>query len=864
MPDRIDETRPYRVLTKGTIIGRYRIVDWIGAGGMGEVYKARDQTLQRDVALKFLSQLQLEDGDARERFRVEAIASAALDHQSIVTVYETGEYEGRPFIAMQYIRGKSLRDLLDARGRLDFGESIDLALKLCDALRLAHKSDILHLDVKPGNVLIDPDGNPRLCDFGIASVAALKGKSDKDGDVSFGTLGYAAPEQITQGKSDARTDIFAIGVVLYESISGKNPFKRENRALTLKAIISEDPEPLTSIDPRLPSEVDDVIARALAKTPDERYGSMEALLADLTRLRELYSGKVTGRLTRTPAFRASIITAAIALILAIAFTWPYVPNLIKQLVQSELPDSMHLSVLPFRTIGKIPTGQEYIDGMLETLTSRLTQLEQFREPLWVVPASEVRRQGVDTPAEARKAFGATLVVTGSIQFLSNRVRLTLDLVDARVDRNLRSTVVDHPITDLVTLQDAAVGELIRLLELELNPVQLSAVTAVGTDNRRAHEDYLRGVGYLIRRKESNVLDSALHYLNSATESDPDYALAHAALGEAYWWKYNAVKSEAYVDSAFASATKAADLANNHASVMITLGTIHSGTGQYRQAIEDFKRAISIDPVNHRAYSGLAEAYEAIGKLDSAELTYRQVTLLKPEYFTGNLDLGFFYASHGRTDEAIAQARQLDSIQPTGFTAWNNLGALYYFAGNLDEARKRWERSLEIESNYGALSNLGSYYYLNGEYENAVKYFEAALKLSDTDYVVWGNLAMAKSILNRPKKEVRETYLTAIERAKQVTDINPKDPDTYAALSEYLATIDDTVLSMKYLDRAFELAPQDPDIMLTAAQVNAELGRREEAVAWLRSALDNGYPRESIKGLPELGPLLQDIDESGNQ
>jgi serine/threonine protein kinase len=468
-----DRTETHYVLTVGTEVGHYRILEVIGAGGMGEVYLAEDSQLDRKVALKFLPHHLCQDEDCRRRFRREAQSAAGLSHPNIVTIHDVGEFQGRPFIAMEYIEGRSLRDVIRT-GELELGTAVSLVAQVCEGLQAAHVAGVVHRDVKPSNILVDSHGRARLIDFGLAAI--LRDERLTKAGSTLGTVGYMSPEQARGQNVDQRSDVFSVGVVLYEMITGRRPFRGEDEAATLHAITHDIPEPLARYKSKVPDELQRIIGKALEKNPEARYQHLDDLRVDLTRL--ALEADVTTRSVRPTASRRRLwLYPATAVLLAvIVVLWWVIP-----LGRSGSASSLkHLVVLPFADLGDLTTTQAIGDGLMETLSSKLTQMEQFHGSLLVVPASEVRENKVSSVRQARKVFGVTHAVTGSVQQHSDRIQITLNLVDTRTERQLHSAIFDEATADISSLVDSSVAELARMLEIQLRPGERKVLSTGGT------------------------------------------------------------------------------------------------------------------------------------------------------------------------------------------------------------------------------------------------------------------------------------------------------------------------------------------------------------------------------------------------
>ena len=428
---------------------------------------------------------------------------------------------------------------------LPIKDVLNLTAQICSGLQAAHEAGIIHRDVKPANVVISKRGQAKLIDFGLAKLAGQVHLTQAGS--AMGTAAYMSPEQVNGKTIDLRSDIWSLGVMLYEMITGQLPFPGENMQAVLKAIVKREPEPLHHLRPDAPPALQDIINRCLAKNPARRYQQVRELLADLHGLQASYEEK-TDRIPATAEHGAGKFKkhfykiAAALVVIALLLVLPSLLRLVKlRLQHSAVPSQKYLAVLPLLVIGGDRSSQAFSDGLVETLTSKLTQIEQSESSMWIVPASELRASGIDSPSRARKALGVTLAITGSLQQNNNSLRLILNLVDAVAMRQLRSAVISEEISASADFQDRAVNEVARMLELELKPETRSRLAAGGTSRPLANEFYLQGRGFLQRYEQQENLDKAIDLFQKAIAEDSGFALAFAGLGEAFWRKYELTK-----------------------------------------------------------------------------------------------------------------------------------------------------------------------------------------------------------------------------------------------------------------------------------------------------------------------------------
>lgn len=869
-------------LPAGTTVSHYRITSRIGAGGMGEVYLAQDTKLGRTVALKIPPVDVAGDRKRMQRFVQEAKSASALSHPNVCVIHEVGEGEdGHPFIAMEYVEGQALSAKIGG-GSIPTVDVINIGIEVADALHEAHSKGITHRDIKPGNIMITPRGQVKVLDFGLAKVTRARQQAaagevsteaNTEPGVVMGTVPYMSPEQAMGQEVDHRTDIFSLGVVLYEMATGTRPFRGNTVAAVYDAILNREPVPALSLIPELPSELERIITKALEKGVDVRYQSVNDLLVDLRRLkRDIDSGRVSARSLAAASVTDSevhrrrqrrlygrVAGAAAGIILVVLLLWALSgQNAVeKWLGRGEVPPQKHLAVLPFTNVGNDPKAQAFCDGLVEVLASKITQLEQFHGSLWVVPISDVRQRHVASVGDARREFGVTLVVTGGMVREGDNVRLTLNLVDAKTLRQLRSFVIDEQMPNASAFYEGTVVKLAEMLEVELKPQSIRVLRAGGTTVPGAWEFYLSGRGNLQRYDRPENIDSAIGLFERALNEDPRYALAYAGLGEAYWQKYKVGKDAQLVEQAVKNCKQALELDDQLPPVHVTLGVIHTGTGKYEEAVQDFQRALALDPHNADAHRGLAEAYESLGQLQKAESTYQKAVDLRPSYWAGHNALGVFYWRHGNYAQAELQFLKVIECTPDNHRGYSNLGALYHLWGRFTEAAQMLEKSLAIKPTPEGYSNLGVVYYYQGRYDDAVTTMERSIGLGWADYKLWGNLGDAYRQTPQIKEKAADAYKKAIDLARQQLEINPRDAALRASMAVYWAKLGNKKNALAQIEEALRLAPNNVNVLFRSVLAYELSGKRDRALVELEATLKGGYSIDEVRKAPHLAELRKD-------
>jgi tetratricopeptide (TPR) repeat protein/TolB-like protein len=740
---------------------------------------------------------------------------------------------------------------------------INLVIGVCEGLAEAHRAGIIHRDVKPSNIVLDSQGRPKLLDFGLAAIRDVRGLTRSGAAV--GTLGYVAPEILHGRKAGVHSDIFALGVLMYELLTGQQPFRRDTEAATMNAVLNHRTPPASKIRSEVPEPLDAIVNRAMAKDPDERFPDVDTLLHDLRQVKDTYYPPGSSGPIRLAGYRRlrlwhkAAIAALMILPLALLLVFSSAGRNIVMSVfgWDQVPARRHLAVLPFADLSQSESEQTFCTGLSETLSSELTQMEQFQGSLWVVPAAEVRQRGVTSAHEARQTFGVNLVVSGSVQRFGDNLRMTINLIDTETERQIRARVIDHSVDKLTALQDTSVVVLASMLEFHFGPAEARELLRGGTDRPEAYELYLDGMGCLKSGERPASIDSALTLFQQALDYDPNYALALAGLGEAYWRKYEMETDPKWQELAIYNSHRALELDDRAAPVYLTLGLIYQSSGRYEQAADEYTRALEIDSTSRPAHLGLARTMESLGNLDSAEAVFARIIEIDPDYYEGYTRLGLYYVRQGRYDEARAQGQLAVALDPQGYVAWNNIGGLFYSLGDADRARQMWRHSVEIEPNYGALSNLGVTHFYDGHYAEAAESYRQALKLNDRDYRIWLSLASALNNLEGREDEALKAYNTGIAMAENQLEINPQDPEILTDLADAYASVGDLQKATSLIENAMQIAPGNPGTMVVAGLVYEQSGKRGQALDVLSEVIHLGYPREQIESLPELENLVAD-------
>jgi serine/threonine protein kinase/tetratricopeptide (TPR) repeat protein len=852
----------------GSIISHYEVLEKLGEGGMGLVYRARDLRLGRMVALKALSPEHNFDPGRKARFVLEAKAASALNHPNIITVYEIETVDGVDYIAMELVQGETLRQCVGPGG-LSLVDALNYATQIASGLAAAHAAGIVHRDIKPANIMVTKTGLVKVLDFGLArmqpqhidasaNTRTMAMEAYTHPGMVAGTLAYMSPEQIQGKELDQRTDIFSFGLVLYQMLASHSPFKSNTDAGLMYEIVHGPTPSLADQRRDVPPGLQHILSKTLEKDLDHRYQTSENLLQDLKQFtRELESGVAPASPApppRRPSWKRRVLAAAAALcLLAVlgGIGWKAARSWF-----NNVPAEKKIAVLPFLNVGGASENKALCDGIMEALTSELTQLEQFHGSLWVVPSTEVRREQLTSAAGARRALGANLVISGSLQRDSSHVHLTASLVDASTLRQLSSRTIEKPFAEFADLQESVVREIAKMLELELGKKEREILAAGVTKAAGAYDLYLQGQGYLQYRNVAD-LDRAIDLFGRAVAQDPNYALAYAGLGEVYWKKYRVTSDTRWVEPAEKNCNRALALSDRLAPVYVTLGIVQEGTGHHEEAIRTFQRALELDPINASAHSGLGNAYLSRGQLEEAESTYKKAAQLRPNDFTSMSDLGLFYYSRGRYPDAAAIFQRMTELVPGNSSGYTNLGAVYWMNGQYTNAAISYEKSLALRPTASAYSSLGTVYFFQDRCSEAVPLMEKASELLPKNDQVWGNLADVYGCSPNGKGKALKAYRRAVQLAEERLAVNPNDAEVLGRVALYEARLGGKTDAVVKTKRAVQLAPTNRSVEWHAALTYELTNQRELALESVRTALQAGQPVQEVSHEPALSKLRAD-------
>ncbi len=687
-----DRTQSFIALTSGTSVLHYKIIDKIGAGGMGEVYLAEDTKLNRKVALKFLPHHLCQDEDCRKRFTREAQAAAGLDHPNIAGIYEVGEYQNRPFYSMQLVEGQSLREVI--RGKdLPIERILEIAIQVCEGLKAAHEKGIIHRDIKPSNILIDTHGRVRIVDFGLAAIRGSEHLT-KTGS-TLGTIGYMSPEQVRGKAVDKRSDLFSLGVILYELITKQNPFKRETEAATLKAVNDDIPHPLARYRADVPDGLQTFIDKSLEKNVDMRYQTAAGMISDLKRRLQGPKRPIAG-----------------------------------------VADKPSVAVLPFANLSADQEQDYFCDGMAEELINALTHIEGLRV-VARMSCFAFKGQHADIREVGRKLNVGT-VLEGSVRKAGNRLRITAQLIDVSNGYHLWSERFDREMEDVFVVQDEISAAIVEALRGKLLGQEKTAIARRFTKNLKAYNLYLMGRYHWNKRTEQGM-KKGLEYFQQATDEDPAYVLPYTGIADCHnllgWYGYVAPK-EAF-PNAKAAAERARDMDATLAEVHTSLAAVREFYDwDWPEAEKGYRRAIELNPgylPAHHRYSEflcyLGRHKEAFREIECA-LHLDPLSLL---YNTILVEVCYFARQY---DQAIEVAQRTIEMDPDFFPVHWLVARVYAQKQMYKDAMLENQKAADIsgEANPLIIVDLGILYALSGKDDEAREVLDELSALSKQRFV----------------------------------------------------------------------------------------------------------------------------------
>jgi eukaryotic-like serine/threonine-protein kinase len=825
---------------------RFLIKAKLGSGAMGEVFLAEDRLLKRRVALKMVRLDRSQDAAFRHRMQKEAERASQLNDPHIAAIHDLIEQDGRLFLVMEYVEGQTLREKL--RGPLSTAEFFSIAEQCLAGVAAAHQHGIVHCDLKPENLMVTPEGTIKILDFGFAQPTPQAVATETLSNATLGgTPGYIPPEVLLGGMPDERSDIFSLGVVLYEALAGRHPFWVDPATSISGRTVRSDPPPLPH---SAPAGMNEVLARMLAKEPAQRYQTCTRVLEDIRAIHggDNPAGKKKSFANLSWPLRIMWLAAAMTLIVLISLL---LRGSFMPMPWSALPvnaSSRQLAVLPFETAAQDANSRAFAGGLTETLAAKLGEIAD-RYPLQIVSAAEVRKQNVHDAKQARSLLGATLILEGSLQQSGSTVRIIYNLVDTQSLRQLHSGVITADNANIFAVQDRVIAEVLKKLDIELARQDRGRMEQHGTTQPEAYDYYLRGRGYLQDYDRVENLENAVAEFQRSLLLDPRFALAYAGLGQAFLHKYALAHSPESLEAANDACRHSAQLDPSAPDAEICLGMLFNETGRYDAAAQHLEHALKLDSTRDESYRELARAYEGEKRLSDAESLLKKAVALRPHYWAAYKWLGRFYDAHGRYDEAAEQFKRVVGMASDSADGYSNLGGVYVKQGKYAEAIDALERSIKIQPIASALNNVGALYFYQRRYADAARSYELATQLTPNDHRVFGNLGEAYGQMEGREEARRKSYAQALKLADQRLIANGNDGGALLEAALYAAMLGQNAKAEKYRKSGIALSGRDPLARFNSALVLAQMHQDDRALAELDRALAGGLPASEVTDNP---------------
>jgi len=733
---RIMAERRAPTVAAGQIINQYQITSRLGVGGMAEVYLAEDTRLQRRVALKFLPSLGTQDEAHLRRFELEARAIAALSHPNVCTIHEVIETgEGRHCIVMEYVEGVTLRERM-AGGQIETSEALDVAIQAASALALAHTAGIVHRDIKPENIMLRHDGYVKILDFGLAKLTERKSeRGDSEAKTQIielkttpgmvlGTVAYMSPEQARGLSVDSRTDVWSLGVVLYEMVTGQRPFAAPTPTDLIISIVGQEPEPLDKLAPSAPTQLAQIVSKALAKDRDRRYHTADDLLVSLKDLRrevelEADASRAETRPSgRVPTATRKVISSRLrpgrlailaTLVGALVLGGLMLAQYLRQRPPPGIPGEIKsLAVLPMVNLSGDPGEDYFADGMTDTLIAGLAKVGSLRV---TSRTSVMQFKGSKKPLkEIARELNVDAIVEGSVQRFGDQVRINVQLIHAATDQHLLTQTYDREMRDILTLQNEVARAVTQKIQIKLTPQDQVRLARAVPINPAAYDDFLRGRFYLSRQTRADN-EKAIESLSRAVNTDPNFAAAHAELAQACVWRLFLFTPDEkqWEEKAFVAVEKALSLDPDLPAAHLARGRLlwtPANHFPHDKAIQEYRHALDLDPGLDEARNQLALVYSHVGLLDEALQELEKAIAVNPSNSLARFRVGEIYFFQGRHEQALDALRNVPAEVNPALIGHQIVFALFNL-GRKEEASATLDQFLQDypEDNRGLFTSL---------------------------------------------------------------------------------------------------------------------------------------------------------------
>jgi serine/threonine protein kinase/tetratricopeptide (TPR) repeat protein len=831
----------------GKTISHYKILEKLGEGGMGVVYKARDIKLDREVAIKFLPQHLTTDSVEKERFVHEAKAASALNHTNVTTIYEIDEFEGQTFIVMEYCEGETLRQVIQ-KETLSIRKVLDIAVQICEGLTIAHEKGIVHRDIKSDNIMLTPRGQVKIMDFGLAK---LKGATKlTQSRTTLGTASYMSPEQAQREEVDHRSDIFSLGVVLYELLTGQLPFRGDHEAAVLHAIINEEPQPIARFNNQASAKLEDVVSKALAKDRKERYQHTDELLADLRRERKSLDYIKTGPPAQPVERRKPVKKKTLSLIVAglavLALIVVYF-----SLFHKKEPESGRkmLAVLPFENLGT-PEQEYFASGITDEITTQLAKVSG----LGVISRTSILqyKDTKKTIQQIGKELGVQYLLEGTILWdksgVTNRVRINPQLIRVKDGTHVWAETYDRVLDQIFALQSDIAEKVASALNITLLEAEQQYITAKPTKNIEAYKYYLQGKDYSNRHYGGR--EASIKMYEKAVEIDPTFAIAYADLSVEhsfmYWAYYD--RTDERLNKAKEAVDRALQLNPDLPEAHRALGIYYYwGSRDYDRALEQFTIAQRGQPNNSDFIAAIGYVQRRQGKFEQAVSNLKKAFELDPRSSDKAEEVAVTYRGMSNYAEAENYIDRAITLAPDWPLAYSEKAWLYIlWARDTKKARKVLQDAIGIADMSKLVSDLVRLDILDGDYLMALDRRFGPTAYADVygskDTIVYFlTKAEIYGLLNQPQLE-----LACYDSARIISGNKVQSRPSDAAFQSYLgiayAGLGRKEEAIREGKKGMELLPvskdavEGPDYVRNLAQIYVMVGDYDSAIDQLEHLL----------------------------
>ena len=858
----------FRALQPGVVFGgRYEILGILGQGGMGAVYKARDRELDRLIALKVIRPELATDPAILQRFKQELILARNITHKNVVRIFDLSEADGVRFISMEYIEGEDLRTVLRRNGKLTPKETIPIIEQVCRALDAAHAEGVIHRDLKPQNIMRDKNGRVVVMDFGLARSLGESGMTQTGAIV--GTLEYMSPEQAMGSQLDQRSDIFSVGLIFYELLTGKVPYEADTAIASLMKRTREEARSASDVDTSIPRSLSAIVSRCLEREPANRYHSVVELLQQLTtwEANPTITPEALSKMIAHPIIRPARILldlpgkrwmwiAGAVLVIALA-TFAGRELVLRSgtgAVARGIPSLNHgkyVAILPLKLVGDQKALGYVADGIEESLGAKLFQLKEVH----VASTDAVEREATkDEPlAKMARALGVNLVLQGMVQGNGDRFRVTLNLDDPATGQRKWSQDFEGAPGDVLALEDQIYGTVSTALALKPSGEEQARVGAHPTENVKAYDLYLQGRNTLRNGHGQDAFKQAVGLFEQAIDKDPNFALAYTGLADSSVKMWGETKDSFWAQKATLAAQQAQRLSSNLPEVHMSLGAVYSNTGRNAAAIAELKKALELAPNSDEAYRNLGQAYSRSGQSADAIAAYQKAISANAYNWLNHIALGKAYLDLGDSAKAQPEFEKVIEISPDNPIGYADIGSLYLRDGKWSESIPQLQKALALAPDPDTYSNLGTAYFFLKNYDQATKMYERAVEMRPNDEVLLGNLGDAYRWSGH-SDQATSAYGKAISRAFQELQVNPSSAAIMSDLGLLYAKKGDATNALQYTNQARAINPDDVQFLYYDVVVKTLIGKQDEALKSLKHALEKGYSAQEAWNDPELQKL----------